>query len=332
MKKKIFVFFIMLVMIINFTGCKNSKDEIRVFQIGFTTAASDTDPYYIFAKNFSDGVFEKSKGKIRIDIKGSGQLGQEGEMFTGLQIGTTDMAIMTNAYISGYIPQAGLFDLPFIFKDGDEAGRILDGKLGQDILKLYEGYGIEALSYGEGGFRHLVTNNSEVKSPKDFKGLKIRSMETDTYLETYKELGTNAVPMAWSETITGLQQKTIDGLDVPVSVAYSNGFADVAKYFNLTGHFYSPLVLCVSKSIYDDLTSEEQKILYECAKEAGEKTRVSNREKEPLMLKEMENKGMHIIRDVDKDSFQRAFTNFYDSRAKHIGEEYVKELKKELNL
>ncbi len=325
--------YVLLIMILIITGCsRKDNTNQKTFQIGFTTAAQETDPYYIYAKTFSDLVSEKTDGKIKIDLKGSGQLGQEGEMFTGLQIGTTDMAIMTNAYISGYIPEAGLFDLPFIFKDSEQAKLVLDGKLGKEILNKYEDYGIEALSYGEGGFRHLITLQDEVREVDDFKGLKIRSMETETYLETYKRLGTNAVPMAWSETITGLQQGTIDGLDVPTSVAYSNGFAEVAHCFNKTGHFYSPLILCVSKSIYDDLDDDEQKILSECAIEAGEQTRISNKKYEEKMLKEMEDKGMEIVTDVDIDSFQNAFKDFYDVRAEKIGEKYVEELKEILDL
>lgn len=253
-------------------------------------------------------------------------------MFTGMQIGTTDMAIMTNAYISGYIPQAGLFDLPFIFKDGKEAAQVLDGKLGDEILKGYEEYGIKGLAYGEGGFRHLVTLKSEVRKPEDFKGLKIRCMETDTYIATYQELGTNAVPMAWSETITGLQQGTIDGLDIPVSVIYTNGFADIAKDLNMTGHFYSPLILCISKNVYDELEVEEQRILKEAAIEAGEATRISNKKTEPKMLDEMKRKGMKVIKDVDKESFQKSFEDFYDKRAEEIGKEYLDELRLELNL
>lgn len=313
-------------------GCSGKDNNKKVFQIGFTTAPVEDDPYYIFAKTFSDIVKEKTKGEIIIDVKGSGQLGQEGEMFTGMQIGTTDMAIMTNAYISGYIPQAGLFDLPFIFKNGQEAAKVLDGKVGNEILKRYEEYGIEGLAYGEGGFRHLVTVKDEVKKPEDFHGLKIRCMETDTYIATYQELGTNAVPMAWSETITGLQQGTIDGLDIPVSVIYTNGFADIAKYVNMTGHFYSPLILCVSKTIYDDLDSSEQEILKNAAIEAGKATRISNTKFEPAMLKEMESQGMNIVKDIDKDAFQKAFEDFYDKRAEGIGSEYLEELRKELGL
>ncbi|MBU5668642.1 TRAP transporter substrate-binding protein [Peptoniphilus sp. MSJ-1] len=325
---------LILMLILSFTllGCSEKDNNKKVFQIGFTTAPVEDDPYYIFAKTFSDIVKEKTNGEIIIDVKGSGQLGQEGEMFTGMQIGTTDMAIMTNAYISGYIPQAGLFDLPFIFKNGEEAARVLDGKVGKEILKGYEDYGIEGLAYGEGGFRHLVTVKNEVKKPEDFHGLKIRCMETDTYIATYQELGTNAVPMAWSETITGLQQGTIDGLDIPVSVIYTNGFADIAKYVNMTGHFYSPLILCVSKTIYEELDSNEQEILREAAIEAGKTTRISNAKSEPVMLEEMEAQGMNIVQDVDKEAFQKAFEDFYDKRAEGIGKKYLEELRKELGL
>lgn len=129
-----------------FISCKENKQEdVRKIQIGFTTAAIDTDPYYIFAKNFSEIVEEKTNGRIKIEVKGGGQLGQEGEMFTGMQIGTTDMAVMTNAYVSGYISAAGLFDLPFIFKNNEEAARILDGDLGTEVLNEYEKFGIKAL-------------------------------------------------------------------------------------------------------------------------------------------------------------------------------------------
>ena len=314
------------------TACSGGQKESgeKVFQIGFTTAAVENDPYYIFAKNFSDLVSEKSGGSLRIDVMGGGQLGQEGEMFTGMQIGTTDMAVMTNAYASGYVPAAGLFDLPFVFKDNETAAAILDGDIGQSVLKEFDRYGVKALAWGEGGFRHLVTKEKEVRVPQDFKGLKIRCMETESYIATYGVLGTNAVPMAWSETITGLQQGTIDGLDIPISVTYTNGFPDIAKYLNMTGHFYSPLIICVSGELYDELSPEEQTLLREAAVEAGKLSRKNNAELETVMLEEMEADGMTVVRDVDTAAFQEVLGSFYAERAETIGGTYVEDLLKAL--
>ena len=326
--KLLFLLFFSTIFLI---ACReNKKEEVRKIQIGFTTAAIDSDPYYIFAKNFSEIVDKKTNGRIKIEVKGGGQLGQEGEMFTGMQIGTTDMAVMTNAYVSGYIPAAGLFDLPFIFKNNEEAARILDGQLGTEVLNEYEKFGIKALAYGEGGFRHLVTLKNQVKKPEDFKGLKIRCMETESYIATYAALGTNAVPMAWSETITGLQQGTIDGLDIPISVIYANGFSDIAKDLNLTGHFYSPLIICMSKKIFDSFDENDKKILIESAKEAGQICRDFNKNSESKMLEEMKAQGMEIIDDVDIPAFQNILKDFYSKRSKNIGGNYVEELMKEI--
>ena len=326
--KLLFLLFFSTIFLI---ACReNKKEEVRKIQIGFTTAAIDSDPYYIFAKNFSEIVDKKTNGRIKIEVKGGGQLGQEGEMFTGMQIGTTDMAVMTNAYVSGYIPAAGLFDLPFIFKNNEEAARILDGKLGIEVLNEYEKFGIKALAYGEGGFRHLVTLKNQVKKPEDFKGLKIRCMETESYIATYAALGTNAVPMAWSETITGLQQGTIDGLDIPISVIYANGFSDIAKDLNLTGHFYSPLIICMSKKIFDSFDENDKKILIESAKEAGQICRNFNKNSESKMLEEMKAQGMEIVDDVDIPAFQNILKDFYSKRSKNIGGNYVEELMKEI--
>ena len=326
--KLLFLLFFSTIFLI---ACReNKKEEVRKIQIGFTTAAIDSDPYYIFAKNFSEIVDKKTNGRIKIEVKGGGQLGQEGEMFTGMQIGTTDMAVMTNAYVSGYIPAAGLFDLPFIFKNNEEAARILDGKLGIEVLNEYQKFGIKALAYGEGGFRHLVTLKNQVKKPEDFKGLKIRCMETESYIATYAALGTNAVPMAWSETITGLQQGTIDGLDIPISVIYANGFSDIAKDLNLTGHFYSPLIICMSKKIFDSFDENDKKILIESAKEAGQICRDFNKNSESKMLEEMKAQGMEIVDDVDIPAFQNILKDFYSKRSKNIGGNYVEELMKEI--
>lgn len=326
--KLLFLLFFSTIFLI---ACReNKKEEVRKIQIGFTTAAIDSDPYYIFAKNFSEIVDKKTNGRIKIEVKGGGQLGQEGEMFTGMQIGTTDMAVMTNAYVSGYIPAAGLFDLPFIFKNNEEAARILDGKLGIEVLNEYEKFGIKALAYGEGGFRHLVTLKNQVKKPEDFKGLKIRCMETESYIATYAALGTNAVPMAWSETITGLQQGTIDGLDIPISVIYANGFSDIAKDLNLTGHFYSPLIICMSKKIFDSFDENDKKILIESAKEAGQICRDFNKNSESKMLEEMKAQGMEIVDDIDIPAFQNILKDFYSKRSKNIGGNYVEELMKEI--
>lgn len=303
----------------------------QVLQVGFTTSPNDDDPYNVFAMEFKKLVEERSGGAIRIDVMPSGQLGQEREMFEGMQLGTVDMAVMTNAYASNFVPAAGVFDLPFIFSSNQIAAQVLDGSVGQAVLGEFDSFGVHALAWGEGGFRHLVATSKAVRVPADFKGLKIRCMETKTYLETYGALGANAVPMAWSETITGLQQKTIDGLDIPISVIYSNGFPEFADYLSMTGHFYSPLIMCISSQVWDGLSAENQEILHAASVDAGNACRAHNAEVEGKLLQEMEGQGMNIIKDVDIPAFQETLADFYAAQKSNIGGTYVDDLLAELD-
>lgn len=312
-------------------GEEPSATTPKVIQVGHVSSPNIEDPYHRFAAKFAEYVEKESNGSIKIEVISGGQFGQEREMFEGMQLGTVDMGIMTNSYTSVFVPEAGLFDLPFLFPDYDTANTILDGPVGQKVFAAFEGSGVTPLAWGVGGFRQLVTNGGGVRTPEDFVGKKIRSMETDMYMNTYKALGVNAVPMAYSETIPGLQQGTIDGVDLPLSVLAANGFYDVADYISMISHFYSPLTICISDSVWKGLSAEQQQVLKKAAIDAGNEERefIANIEVEKLQL--LKDKGMTAIEDVDYDAFQKKLTNFYEEQKAKIGADLVDELMAALN-
>lgn len=83
----------------NGSGSGNNGDgETKTLSIGYTTASNNDDPYHITALRFKEIVEEKSNGRITVNEYPSNQLGSEPEMWEGMQIGTCDMAVMTNAY------------------------------------------------------------------------------------------------------------------------------------------------------------------------------------------------------------------------------------------
>lgn len=296
--------------------------------IGYTTAANDDDPYHITALTFKNYVEEKTGGRIVVEEYPSSQLGSEPEMWEGMQTGTCDMAVMTNAYVSSYVPANGSLDLPFIFKDLDQARTVVDGEYGQALIDNLESTGVKCLAFSEGGFRQLCTREKGVKSPADLDGLKIRCMETKTYLSAYKSLGVNATPMAWGELLTALQQGTVDGCDAPLSVLYTNGFPDICKYIDNVNLFYSPLPVCISGMVYDGLSAEDQQILIDAAKEAAKVARANNDASAERMEKDLTEQGMTIIKEseVDNAAFQATVQPCYDEMASYIGQEWIDKL------
>ncbi len=297
--------------------------------IGYTTASNPDDPYHVTALRFKEIVEEKTGGRIVVNEYPSSQLGSEPEMWEGMQTGTCDMAVMTNAYVSSYVPANGALDLPFIFSDLEQARGIIDGEFGQSLIDNMEGTGVSCLAFSEGGFRQLCTRNAAVRTPADLSGLKIRCMETKTYLSAYKSLGVNATPMAWGELLTALQQGTVDGCDAPLSVLYTNGFPDICKYIDNVNLFYSPLPVCISTSVLESLSPEDQKILKEAAVEASKKARENNDATAQTMEADLTSQGMTIIAEdeVDTEAFRAAVQPCYEEMESYIGSEWVNQLK-----
>ena len=346
--KKFLIFTLLMVSLFSLVGCSGGdnkapakKEEpknaatggVKVIQLGFTVAAADDDPYCAFAEKFASIVAEKSKGQVKIEIYPGALLGADRELLEGVKIGTVDMTIMTNAVSSTLVPSCGLFDMPFIFKDSNEAAKILDGPIGQKILEDFTPHGIMALAWGEGGFRHLISTKKAVRTPEDMIGQKIRCMETKTYIDTYAALGVNAVPMSFSEIVPALQQGTIDGLDIPITVAYSNGFVSTVKnYYNMTGHFYSPITILMNKKVWDQLTPEQQAIFKEAAVAGGKYSRENNLKNEKPLLEKIAANGLcTVVTDVNVPAFRKNLSAFYDKQKTSIGGTYVDDLMKALS-
>lgn len=324
-----------LLAVVSMTACGNGDrgkdDEQLTLSIGYTTAANENDPYHFTASRFKEIVEKNSNGRITVNLYASSQLGSEPEMWEGMQIGTCDMAVMTNAYVSSYVRANGALDLPFIFTDLDQAREVLDGEFGQALIDNMEGTGVTCLAYSEGGFRQLCTKKAGIWTPEDLKGMKIRCMETKIYLSAYEALGVNATPMAWGELLTALQQGAVDGCDAPLSVLYTNGFPDICKYIDNINLFYSPLPVCISTSVYKSLSEEDQNILKNAALEAAKETRASNDAMAEKMETDLEADGMTIIPtiDVDTQAFQNTVQPCYDEMESYIGVEWVDRIKEE---
>ena len=311
------------------SGSSSAEGKSLTLSIGYTTAANEDDPYHLSALRFKEVVEEKTGGPITVNENPSSQPGSEPEMWEGMQTGTCDMAVMTNAYVSSYVPANGALDLPFIFSDLEQARSVVDGEFGQALIDNLEGTGVTCLAFSEGGFRQLCTRNAAIKTPNDLAGLKIRCMETKTYLSAYGALGVNATPMAWGELLTALQQGTVDGCDAPLSVLYTNGFPDICKYIDNVNLFYSPLPICISSNVFSSLSADDQQILRDAAAEAVTAARDNNDAKADSMETDLAAQGMTIIpaEEVDAEAFRAAVQPCYKEMESYIGSDWIQQVK-----
>ncbi|REJ08827.1 TRAP transporter substrate-binding protein [Halobacillus trueperi] len=282
-------------------------------------------PQYKGLLKFKEIVEEKTDGAIKVDTYHSGQLGDDRSMTEALQLGTQEVVVPSTAPLANFVPEFSVFDIPFLFPNEQVADEVLDGEVGQELLGKLEEQNLVGLAYWENGFRDLTNSERAVASVDDFDGLKIRTMENDLHLDAFKALGANPTPMAFTELFTAMQQGTVDGQENPYATIYLQKFYEVQDHVSNTHHIYSPFVFLMSKSFYDGLTEDQQKIMKDAAVEAGKHERKLNREANEKYLKQLQEEGMEYteISDEARQEMVDAVAPVIEDYKSKIGEETV---------
>ena len=297
-----------------------------VIKLGWVTPDNPQDPYAAGAIMFKQTVERQSGGRIEVQMFPNKQLGDEKPMLEGLRFGTVDAAVITNAVIGQVEAAFQVNDLPFLYRDEAQAHKVLDGKVGQLLSKKLEAKGIVSLAYMEGGFRHMINNVRPVNKPEDVKGVKYRVMQNPVYIEMFSALGGNAVPMAWGETYTAVQQGTVDGLELPIGPIDSLKANEITKYLSLTNHTYSMIALLMSKKTYDKLPADLKNIVREAGKSALGPQRAATAANAKVLLVGLEKKGMKVNTVADITPFRNAVKPMYKKFEPSIGAEVMNEM------
>jgi tripartite ATP-independent transporter DctP family solute receptor len=301
------------------------KVEEVAIKLSWTTADAPQDPYAITAHKFKE-LLEDAAENVTVELYPNNMLGGERDVIEGMSLGTVDMGVITNAPISGFVPQFQALDLPFIFSSTEQAHAVLDGPIGQELLELLAGVNIKGFCFSEGGFRQMINNVRPVFEPSDVEGVKYRVMENPIYMGMFRALGSNATPMAWGEVFTAVQQGTIDGLEIPIPVIHQNKYAEVTKYLSLTNHTYSPLIVMMSANKWQSLDADLQAKVVAAAEGAIKHTRAENAKNTAALLEDLANQGMEVNEINDPAAFREKVLPLYDEFSGDIGADLLAKL------
>jgi tripartite ATP-independent transporter DctP family solute receptor len=235
------------------------------------------------------------------------------------------MVVTSSSPLVGIVKELGVFDLPFLFANEKEVDAVLDGPAGAFLSKKLEEAGVINLAYWENGFRNLTNSKRPVARVEDFDGVKVRVMQNNIFLDTFKTLGTNAVPMAFGEVFTALETKTIDGQENPFVTIDTSKFYEVQKYLSVTRHAYTPFLVLYSKKMWDTLSKDEQAALREAAIAGQKVQRETIRALDGKSLASLKARGMQV-NEITAAEQRRMFEKVkpvYDKNAATIGAEAI---------
>ncbi len=286
---------------------------------------NEKDSFHLAAEKFKELTEKYTEGSVKVTIFPNATLGDERTLLERMKMGIVDSGIITSGPIINFVPKFGVIDLPFLFRSPKHAYKVLDGPVGDELFAGLEEQGLKGLAWAERGFRNLTNSKRPVESPDDIKGLKVRVMQNPVYVDSFKALGANAVPMAWTEALTALQQGTVDGQENPLNVIVSFKLNESQKYMSITRHAYAPAPIIMSMVTWKKLSADQQEAVLKAAHEAVEFERNFNNENEKIWVKELEDKGM-VVSYPDLDAFLEAVKPVYEAYGKDYGEKLISDI------
>ena len=296
-------------------------------------AMPESHPQAAAMNKFVELSAKYTNNNVQLKAFHSAVLGSDEKQLQAVQAGTQEFYIGTLAPFSTRVKEVQVWDLPFMFANTKEVYALLDGASSKKIFKMIEPTGVHGLMWTGMGFRNLSNSKRPVTKLEDIAGLKIRVMANPVALETWKTLGANAVPMAFSEVFTALEIKAIDGQENPLVHMYANKMQEVQKYISLTNHVYTPVALVVSKKFWDGLSDADKQGVQKAADEA----KIVQRELLDAGDKEVIGKfgtaGVKVdaVAPADLAKIQEKVKPVVTKFAPQIGEEFIKEFYAEID-
>ncbi|MBB2971613.1 TRAP transporter substrate-binding protein [Mesorhizobium sp. RMAD-H1] len=257
---------------------------------------------------------QKTNGRIGIEVFHSRQLGEEKETIEQTQFGVIDLNRVNMAPFNGIVPETIAPSLPYIFRSKEHMRKVMDGPIGEDILKAFEAQELIGLAFYDSGARSFYNSKKPIKTIDDLKGMKFRVIQSDLFVDMVNALGANATPMAYGEVYSGIQTGLLDGAENNWPSYESSKHYEVAKYYSLDEHSMSPEVLVMSKKSWEKLSPEDQQAVREAAKESVAKMRELWDAKEKESQKIVEAAGVEVTQP-DKQPFIDAMKPVYDKFA-----------------
>jgi tripartite ATP-independent transporter DctP family solute receptor len=292
-----------------------------VLKIGHVLAKGSH--YDIGANVFCENLDKNTQGRYKCQVYPASALGGEREQVEAVQIGTQDLVITSTGPVGNFVPEMKIVDIPFLFRDYDHARKVLDGKIGQDMLAKFPNHGLVALAWSENGFRHMTNNKRAIVSATDASGLKMRTMENKVHMEGYRSFGIQPTPMAFPEVFGALQQGVVDGQENPIPVILASKFSQVQKHLSLTGHVYSPALIITSPRVMSKLSDADKKAFQDAANKSVAATRKKVNDDEATGIAQLEREGMQVVKKVNSASFNDALKGPYANYAKEFGADKI---------
>lgn len=301
------------------TSAMTAAEAKTVIKAGYGTAGG---PIHEGMLEFEKRI-EAANPNIDVQIFPGGQLGSEGEIIGQLQAGITDLLPTTTGPLGQHNPVFYALETPYVFMSEAHAYEVLDGPIGEKVLKAMESKGLVGLAFWENGFREVTNSVRPIKTPADFSGIKLRVQQNTLHMNFFKKLGANPMPLPFTEIYSALAAGVVDGQENPFALIATNKFFEQQKYISKTDHVYSAVPVFYSKAKWDALPADVRTLVKKTVVDLRTWERNRGAQMQEAYLKEIKTKSEVLeLTAAEKKALQKAGAEVYDWAKKKYGTDY----------
>lgn len=321
MKRRFLVFVVLLLSVLSVFSQVQAKGKVIKYKLPHTAAVGSH--FDMIANKFVDSLSRLSNGRISGTVYPAEQLGKESQVIQSVQNGIIEFTIIGHDPLAQFVPDTALLSLPFLFKDHNQAFKVLDSEVGDVLNQELARKKLHVLGWSNNGARVYTNSTRPLEVPSDFKGLKLRSPENPVNLAVTRALGGIPVAISYGEVYTALQQRTIDGQENAVINIYPSKLQEVQKYMSMTNHILSFVVIVASEDFYRSLSDEDKNLVMAAAKEAQDWHRGYIDQLSKELTEKMKATGMQVNYPSNIKLFQDATKSVH---AEYVGKTINKDL------
>jgi len=300
--------------------------------IKFSHVVANDTPKGKGADFFAKRAAELTKGKVKVEVYPNSQLYKDKEEMEALQLGAVQMLAPSLAKFGPLgVKEFEVFDLPYIFDNYEELHKVTQGPIGQQLLNKLEPKGIKGLAYWDNGLKSFSANKV-LKSPADFRGLKMRIQSSKVLEEQMRALSALPQVMAFSEVYNALMTGVVDGTENPPSNMYTQKMHEVQKFLTMTEHGYLGYAVIVNKKFWEGLPSDVRGQLETAMKEAtvyADKIAKEENDHSVEAIKKSGKTQVYVPTKEERAALKKALTPVHQKMEGRIGKELIESIYKE---
>jgi tripartite ATP-independent transporter DctP family solute receptor len=216
---------------------------------------------------FQKLVEERTGGAVKVELYADAVLGDEEQMIEGMQMGTVDVMMAAAAKYANFVPEMDIYSPPYTFKSWDHFKAVMDSDIQDTLTKVVkERRGDIYLGCLTDGNRNIFTRKP-VHTLADLSGMKIRTMTGPNETNSYKALGMNPTPLAYTELYAALQSGVVDGAENTFASILGMKFYESCKNVLLTGHNYLALPMFISQKAIEKIPAQYRDMVVQAGKD-----------------------------------------------------------------